>query len=166
MYHIYSYFHKSNTMTDSPTSTASPPFHPASLLCQKDGNSDDPLPAICTQIFQKLITNLPENIKNISIIVVNNELIGTNMLLEILKYLGLFIGMLASLAFLTLLLCHRSRKVETQDENPPHSQVFTLRQLNLYIIQPPAYDTVLRREEEGLPTYQEAVKRGEEETFA
>ena len=56
-------------------------------------------------------------------------------------------------------------KFQTQDENPPHSQVFTLRQFNLYIIQPPAYDTVLRKEEEGLPTYQEAVKRGEEDTF-
>ena len=104
-------------MTDSPTSTASPFFHPAGLLCQKDENSDDPLPAICTQIFQKLITKLPENIKNISIIVVNNELMGTNMLLEILKYLGLFIGMLASLAFLTLLLCHRSRKVEVPNNS-------------------------------------------------
>merc|ERR1712106_1071485 len=111
---------KSNTMTDSPTSTAASFFHRAGLLCQKDGNSDDPLPAICNQIFKKIITKLPENIKNISIIVVNNELMGTNMFLEILKYLGLFMGMLASLAFLTLLLCHRSRKVE--DENPPHSQ--------------------------------------------
>ena len=36
--------------------------------------------------------------------------------------------------------------------------MFTLHQFNLYIVQPPAYDTVLRREEEGLPSYQEAVQ--------
>ena len=97
-------------MVNSTTTSAS--FHPASLLCQRDGNSSNPLPAICNQIFTKYIKEVPNSIKNISNVVVTNDLMGTAMLLEILKHLGLFIGVLASLALLTLLLCHRPRRTE------------------------------------------------------
>ena len=51
--------------------------------------------------------------------------------------------------------------LQDPDTNPPYNQVLTLHQFNLFIIQPPDYATVLRREEEGLPSYQQAMEEGE-----
>ena len=93
------------------SSTPSPFFPPASLPCQRDGNSENALPAICNHIFTEYISKLAENTKNISTAATDSELMTINMFVEILKYLGLFVVVLASLAFLTLLLCYR-RKAE------------------------------------------------------
>ena len=51
--------------------------------------------------------------------------------------------------------------LQDPDTNPPYNQVLTLHQFNLFIIQPPDYATLLRREEEGLPSYQQAMEEGE-----
>eukprot|EP00091_Calanus_sinicus_P005903 TRINITY_DN16441_c0_g1_i1.p1 TRINITY_DN16441_c0_g1~~TRINITY_DN16441_c0_g1_i1.p1 ORF type:complete len:149 (-),score=45.69 TRINITY_DN16441_c0_g1_i1:242-688(-) len=143
----------------SPPSPPGPPF--ASPLCQGGESSANPLPAICHQILANYMNKLEENLMNNSTSEVESEVIETNMFLEILKHFGIFIGMCASLALLTVVICHRPRKVEVPDTNPAYNQVLTLHQFNLYIIQPPDYDTVLRREEEGLPSYQQATEEAE-----
>ena len=96
-------------MSNSPST---PNVRPASLLCQSDESSDNPLPAICHQIFTNYRAKLEESLKNNSTNDGGIEIMETNLFMEILKHFGIFIGMCASLALLTVVMCHRPRKVE------------------------------------------------------
>ena len=44
------------------------------------------------------------------------------------------------------------------DANPPHTEVLSLPQCNLYIIHPPDYASVLKMDAEGLPDYHQALE--------
>ena len=95
------------------SSSPSIPSHPsASPLCQSDASSVNPLPAICHQIFTNYRAKLEESLKNNSTNDGGIEIMETNLFMEILKHFGIFIGMCASLALLTVVMCHRPRKVE------------------------------------------------------
>ena len=127
------------------------------LCCQREGDREDSLPDICYQIlFNNYLATLEENLQN-SI---------QNPILKFLSMLGIFIGFVLGLGLLTVVTCYRPRKavevvmcVENyncnqcsfQEEELP--QVLTLAQYNAYIVQPPDYASVLRREMAELPTY-------------
>ena len=94
----------------SNSSSPNPPS--ASLLCQSDESSANPLPAICHQIFTNYMDKLKESLKNNSTNGVESEIMETDMFLEILKHFVIFVGMCASLPLLTVVICHRPRKIE------------------------------------------------------
>ena len=96
-------------MSSSPSTPIPPSANP---LCQSDESSANPLPSICHQIFTNYREKLEENLINNSTSVAERGIMETNMFLEILKHFGIFIGMCASLALLTVVICHRPRKVE------------------------------------------------------
>jgi len=111
------------------------------LCCQREGDREDSLPDICYQIlFNNYLATLEENLQN-SI---------QNPILKFLSMLGIFIGFFLGLVLLTAVTCYRPKKPVEEEEL---SQVLTLAQYNAYIVQPPDYASVLRREMAELPTY-------------
>merc|ERR1712154_573654 len=91
-----------------------------------------------------------ENLVNNGTDVAGDEGSEPNLVIELLKYFGLFVLMLVSLALLTLLLCVRPTKTEVPEVE--ESQ----RQVRKQSREPPDYEKVLRMEEE-LPSYEQAV---------
>ena len=82
--------------------------------CKDVVNKNASLPAICHQILSSILEQMPEGKHNVSIPGTGSQILGTTLVLEILKHLGLFVLVLVSLALLTLLLCHRPRTREVK----------------------------------------------------
>jgi len=150
-------------MEESPGSTpttAPSPYNDqvVSLLCQREESGEDPLPAICYEIFDNYMAKLEENLTNQnSSYAVYSEIIAPNPFLKVLSMLGIFTGVVVTLALLVHFTCVRQRKgVEEFDDSQ------SLSQYNVQIIEPepPDYATVVRKEEEELPSYSEAIKSG------
>ena len=143
------------------------------LCCQREGDSEDPLPDICYQIFNTYMATLEENLRysdQNATFPLCEEIGYENPILKFLSMLGIFIGFVLGLGLLTVVTCYRPRKAvevvmcvenyncnqcSLQEEELP--QVLTLAQYNAYIVQPPDYASVLRREMAELPSYSEAV---------
>eukprot|EP00092_Neocalanus_flemingeri_P054591 GFUD01064305.1.p1 GENE.GFUD01064305.1~~GFUD01064305.1.p1 ORF type:complete len:138 (-),score=55.55 GFUD01064305.1:186-599(-) len=127
----------------SVSTSASSPYNDegVSFLCQREEHSEVSLPDICQQMI------LPADI-----------------FVKIVSMLGIFGAVVMTLALLMYFTCVRQRKgVEESDVGVSTTQVLTLAQYNVQIIQPPDYATVVRTEEEELPSYSEAVKSCKEE---
>jgi len=123
------------------------------LCCQREGDSEDPLPDICYQIFNTYMATLEENLRysdQNATFPLCEEIGYENPILKFLSMLGIFIGFVLGLGLLTVVTCYRPRKAVEEEELP---QVLTLAQYNAYIVQPPDYASVLRREMAELPTY-------------
>ena len=158
-------------MSESPasiSSTASSP-HPdqvVTFLCQRYEDSDDPLPNICHQIFdsyrKKQDDALKHNaVKDSSHAIYSNKI--PNTFLRLLSMFGIFGAAVMVLTLLVYFTCVRQKKCveeyqESSDSTLPNTEVLSLPQQNVHTIQPPDYADVVRREEEELPSYSEAVK--------
>eukprot|EP00092_Neocalanus_flemingeri_P093475 GFUD01118808.1.p1 GENE.GFUD01118808.1~~GFUD01118808.1.p1 ORF type:complete len:163 (+),score=42.33 GFUD01118808.1:122-610(+) len=147
--------HSSMPWTSTPSSY--------SLMCQTEETNESPLPDFCHQIFDNYTTpTLEEHVKNTSATnsssALYSEIIEPNPFVKVLSMMGIFGGVVMSLALLMYFTFVRPRKtVEESEEDLANSPVLTLAQYNVQMMQPPDYATVVSKEEEELPSYSEAV---------